>query len=405
MDSIDRALVARTVPTIIEEGEIRRSSTEASPPADPTDSRQQPSALRMVESSNGGDNSLGSMSGEFRAVLAGVQERLPYSRMNRPYRESALRDGPRFVRNPSPGRASDSSEGILDRNAVLDSSGGFASEADINDYRQWCAERLASSSLGANPLALSVASAERSPLALPNDARLVPHDGAREPTTPGQQTASSPSIAPVRHHQAHALGRRSDTVDTFENYIESQDDTSDSLSFTASEENLRRQRTLLELARLEPSRDRVRSDDSTLREFAHAFALQRGQRAGPSVVGPAREPGFQNQEAAGPSSSAEPLRHRQRLDRAATGPINNSGHLDFGHVVGPNWVHRDQPAPDLLILQLDQQGLLPSSSEPQTSIDIYSVPYTVVRGPGGPRDIRLFRNRYVPPPQSRIATP
>lgn len=321
--------------------------------------------------------------------------------MNRPYRESALRDGPRFVRNPSQGRASDSSEGILDRNAILDSSGGVASEADINDYRQWCLERLARSRLGANPLALSVASAERSPLALPNDARLVTHDGAREPTTPGQQTASSSSIGPVRHHQAQALGRRSDTVDTFENYIESQDDTSDSLSFTASEENLRRQRALLELARLEPSRDRIRSDD----EFAHAFALQRGQQARPSVVGPARELGFQNQEAAGPSSSAEPSRHRQRLDRAATRPINNSGHLDFGPVVGPNWVHRDQPAPAPLILQLGQHGLLPSSSQPQTSIDINSVAYTVVRGPGGPRDIRLFRNRHVPPPQSRIATP
>lgn len=187
MDSIERALAARTMPAIIEEEAIRRSSTEASPPAGPTDSRQQPSALRIVESSHGGDNSLGSMSLDFSAVLAGVQERLPISRMNRPYRESALRDGPRFVRNPSQDRASDSSEGILDRNAILDCSGGIASEADINEYRQWCLERLASSRQGANPQALTVASAERSPVALPNDTRHVPHDGAREPTTPGHQ--------------------------------------------------------------------------------------------------------------------------------------------------------------------------------------------------------------------------
>ncbi|GEC59522.1 hypothetical protein BEL01nite_85650 [Bradyrhizobium elkanii] len=332
-------------------------------------------------------------------MLAGTPEGLPDSRMNRPYRESALGDGPRLVRNPSQGLASDSSEGIVNRNAILDSSGGFASEADINDYRQWCFERLASSRQGAHPLALSVASAERSPLALPDDARRVPHDGAREPTIPGQQAASSPSIGPGR------LGRRSDTIDSFENFMESRDDTSDSLSFAASEENLRRQRTLLELARLEPSRDRIRSDDPTLREFAHAFALQRGEQPGPSVVDPAGELGFQNQEAAGPSSSAEPLRHRQRLDRAATGPMNNSGNLDFGPVVGPNWVHRDQPAPDPLIRQLRERDLLPSSSRRQRSIDINGVSYTVVRGPGGPRDIRLFRNRYVPPPQSRIATP
>lgn len=78
MDSIERALAARTMPAIIEEEEIRRSSTEASPTAGPTDSRQQPSALRMVESSNGGGgNSLGSMSREFRTVLAGVQETSP----------------------------------------------------------------------------------------------------------------------------------------------------------------------------------------------------------------------------------------------------------------------------------------------------------------------------------------
>ncbi|MGY3533371.1 MULTISPECIES: hypothetical protein [Bradyrhizobium] len=396
MDSIERASSARAMPTIIEDEEIQHPRTETSPSADPTDFRQQPAALRRVGSSNACDNSLGSMSQEFRAVLAGIGERRPESRLNRPYRESVLRDGPRFVRNPSQGRPTDGLTGIVDRNGILDSSGGIASEADINEYRQWCLARLDANRQGA--------SAERMPLAVPVESRFVRHDSAREPTTPGQQAASSRSVETVRHHEAQTLGRRHDTVDTFDNFIESRDDTSDSAGFTASEENLRRQRALLEVTRPVPPRDRVRSDDSTVREVAHVFAMQRGQQAGPSVVGPFRG-GFQNQEAAGPSSSAEPSRHQRRLDHAVTGPMNDSGHLDFGPVVGPNWVHRDQPAPASLILQLHQHGLLPSSSQRQTTIEINSVAYTVVRGPGGSRDIRVFRNRYVPPPQSGIVTP
>ncbi|MCP1835161.1 hypothetical protein J2R76_003497 [Bradyrhizobium sp. USDA 4532] len=397
MDSIERALSTHAMPTIIEDEEIQHPRTEASPSADPTDFRQQPVALRRVGSSNAGDNSLGSMSQEFRAVLAAIGERRPESRLNRPYRESALRDGPRFARNPSQGRPTDGLAGIVDRNGILDSSGGIASEADINEYRQWCLARLDANRQGA--------SAERLPLALPNDSRFVRHDSAREPTTPGQQAASSFSVEPVRPQGAQEMRRRHDTVDTFDNFIESRDDTSDSAGFTASEENLRRQRALLELTRPESPRDRVRSDDSTVREVAHVFAMQRGQQAGPSAVGPFRGLGFQNQEADGPSSSAEPSRHHQRLDRATTGPINDSGHLDFGPVVGPNWAHRDQPAPASLILQLHQHSLLPSSNQRQTTIEINSVAYTVVRGPGGSRDIRLFRNRYVPPPQSGIVTP
>ncbi|WP_128970847.1 hypothetical protein [Bradyrhizobium tropiciagri] len=395
MASIERALSTHAMPTIIEDEEIQHPRTEASPSADPTDFRQQPVALRRVGSSNAGDNSLGSMSQEFRAVLAGIGERRPESRLNPPYRESALRDGPRLVRNPSLGRPTDRLTGIVDRNGILDSSGGIASEADTNEYRQWCLERWAANKQGA--------SAERLPLALPDDPRFVRHDSASEPTTPGQQAASSFPVEPVRPQGAQDLRRRHDTVDSFDNSIESRDDTSDSVGFTASEEDLRRQRALFELTRPVPPRDRVRSDDSTVREVAHAFAMQRGHQAEPSVVGPLRGLGFQNQEAAGPSSSAEPSRHHQRLDRATTGPMNGSGHLDFGPVVGPNWVHCDQPAPASLILQLRQHGLLPNQR--QTTIKINSVAYTVVRGPGGARDIRLFRNRYVPPPQSGIVTP
>ncbi|MCC8941658.1 hypothetical protein H8A97_42270 [Bradyrhizobium sp. Arg62] len=157
------------------------------------------------------------------------------------------------------------------------------------------------------------------------------------------------------------------------------------MSFSASEENFRRQHIAEQLARLERARERIRSDDPLLREFAKSFALQRGQQATPPVGGPAREPGFQNQEAAS-SSSADRLRHNRRPDGAESDPTNDSGQPDFGPVVGPNWVHRDQPAPDPLIRQLRQHRLLPSSSQPQRSIEIYSVPYTVVRGPGGPRE-------------------
>ncbi|MHC2440083.1 hypothetical protein ACVMB0_007458 [Bradyrhizobium sp. USDA 4451] len=241
MDSIERASSARAMPTIIEDEEVQHPRTEAFPSAGPTDFRQQPAALRRVGSSNACDNSLGSMSQEFRAVLAGIGERRPESRLNRPYRESVLRDGPRFVRNPSEGGPTDGLTGIVDRNGILDSSGGIASEADINEYRRWCLARLDANRQGA--------SAERLPPALPDDSRFVRHDSARGPTTPGQQAASSGSVDAVRHHEAQTLGRRHDTVDTFDNFIESRDDTSDSAGFTASEENLRRQRALLEVTR------------------------------------------------------------------------------------------------------------------------------------------------------------
>ncbi len=173
----------------------------------------------------------------------------------------------------------------------------------------------------------------------------------------------------MRPQGAQDLRRRHDTVNSFDNSIESRDDTSDSVGFTASEEDLRRQRAILELTRPVPPRDRVRSDDSTVREVAHVFAMQRGHQAEPSVVDPLRGLGFQNQEAAGPSSSAEPSRHHQRLDRAITGPMNGSGHLDFGPVVGPNWVHRDQPSPASLILQLRQTAYCRTSDRrPSRSI-------------------------------------
>jgi hypothetical protein len=57
------------------------------------------------------------MSQEFRAVLAGIECRRE-SRLTRPYRESALRGGPRFVRNPSQSRPTDGLTGIVDRNAI-----------------------------------------------------------------------------------------------------------------------------------------------------------------------------------------------------------------------------------------------------------------------------------------------
>ncbi|MGY2986245.1 shikimate kinase/phage tail protein X [Bradyrhizobium sp. USDA 4508] len=231
MDSIERAWADRALYTIIEEDEeIQHSSTEASPSA--TDRLEQPSAVSWVESSDGEDNSLGSMSPQLDAVLAEIGrwpnsrlnrpyresalldsprllrnpsqaratdelteinevlaevERRPNSRLNRPYRESALLDGPRLLRNPSPGRAADGLTGIIDRNDILDSSGDIASEADIRSYRQW----WASSGQEANPLTLSAASTER--------------DDGREPTTLVQQAALSRSVEPVRHQDAQAL--------------------------------------------------------------------------------------------------------------------------------------------------------------------------------------------------------
>ncbi|MCC8978992.1 hypothetical protein [Bradyrhizobium acaciae] len=75
MESIERALSTHAMPTIIEDEEIQHPRTEASPSTDPTDFRHQPVALRSVGSSNAGDNSLGSMSQEFRAVVAGIVAR------------------------------------------------------------------------------------------------------------------------------------------------------------------------------------------------------------------------------------------------------------------------------------------------------------------------------------------
>ena len=238
MDSIERGWADRALYTIMEEDEeIQHSSTEASPSAtdhleQPTDHLEQPSAVSWVESSDGEDNSLGSMSPQLGTVLDEIErrpnprlnrpyresalldsprllrnpsqgratdgltgiieglaeiERRPNPRLNRPYRESALLDGPRLLRNPSQGRATDGLTGIIDRDAILDSSGGIASDADIRSYRQW----WASSGQEANPLTLSAASTER--------------DDGREPTIPVQQAASSLSVEPVRHQDAQAL--------------------------------------------------------------------------------------------------------------------------------------------------------------------------------------------------------
>ncbi|WP_141697803.1 hypothetical protein [Bradyrhizobium yuanmingense] len=139
MDSVARAWADRDLYTIIEEDEeIQHSSTEAFSSAD--DHLQQPSAVSWVESSDGEDNSLGSVSPQLGTVLAEIEHR-PNPRLNRPYRESALLDGPRLLRNPSRGSATDGLTGIVDRNTILDSSGGVASEMGIRSYRQWCLER------------------------------------------------------------------------------------------------------------------------------------------------------------------------------------------------------------------------------------------------------------------------
>lgn len=61
----------------------------------PTDCQQQLSALRTPGTLNRAGNSQGSPS------PGGAQTRLPRSRMNLPYSESVLRDGPDFVRDPS----------------------------------------------------------------------------------------------------------------------------------------------------------------------------------------------------------------------------------------------------------------------------------------------------------------
>ncbi|VIO69758.1 Shikimate kinase [Bradyrhizobium ivorense] len=189
MEFVERGRADRALYTIIEEDEeIQHSSTEASPSA--TDHLEQSSAVSWVELSDGEDNSLGSMSPQLGTVLAEI-ERRPNPRLNRPYRESALFDSPRLLRNPSQGRATDGSTGIIDRNAILDSSGGIASQRDIRSYRQWCLERGARSGQEANTLTLSAASTER--------------DDGREPTIPGQQAASSRSVEPVRHQDAQAL--------------------------------------------------------------------------------------------------------------------------------------------------------------------------------------------------------
>nr|WP_245312747.1 shikimate kinase [Bradyrhizobium macuxiense] len=189
MEFVERGRADRALYTIIEEDEeIQHSITEASPSA--TDHLEQPSAVSWVESSDGEDNSVGSMSPQLGAVLAEI-ERHPNSRLNRPYRESALLDSPRLLRIPSQGRATDGLTGIIDRNAILDSSGGIASEMDIRSYRLWCLERGASSGQEANPLTLSAASTER--------------DDGRELTIPVQQAVSSRSVEPVRDQDAETL--------------------------------------------------------------------------------------------------------------------------------------------------------------------------------------------------------
>ncbi|VIO70562.1 Shikimate kinase [Bradyrhizobium ivorense] len=189
MEFVERGRADRALYTIIEEDEeIQHSSTEASPSA--TDHLEQSSAVSWVELSDGEDNSLGSMSPQLGTVLAEI-ERRPNPRLNRPYRESALFDSPRLLRNPSQGRANCGPTGIIDRNAILDSFGGIASQMDIRSYRQWCLERGTRSGQEANTLTLSAASTER--------------DDGREPTIPGQQAASSRSVEPVRHQDAQAL--------------------------------------------------------------------------------------------------------------------------------------------------------------------------------------------------------
>ncbi|MHC2332330.1 hypothetical protein [Bradyrhizobium sp. USDA 4454] len=74
--------------------------------------------------------------------------------------------------------------------------------------------------------------------------------------------------------------------------------------------------------------------DNSLGGMSQEFrAVLAGIERRPVCLNRPCELGFQNQQSRRTSSSAEPSRHHQRLDRATTGPMNDSGHLDFGRVV------------------------------------------------------------------------
>jgi len=50
--------------------------------------------------------------------------------------------------------------------------------------------------------------------------------------------------------------------------------------------------------------------------------------------------------------------------------------IDLGHLVGPNWIHHQQPVPPLLMDALDNLGWLPSPKAPQTTLQIHGRTYT-----------------------------
>ncbi|SFL25497.1 hypothetical protein SAMN04488498_1921, partial [Mesorhizobium albiziae] len=56
---------------------------------------------------------------------------------------------------------------------------------------------------------------------------------------------------------------------------------------------------------------------------------------------------------------------------------------DYGYVVGNDWIHRGQPAPDILIGALSRDGHLPSRYRPETNFDIHGQSYTAYWTPQG----------------------
>ncbi|GLS29733.1 hypothetical protein SAMN04488498_1881 [Mesorhizobium albiziae] len=60
----------------------------------------------------------------------------------------------------------------------------------------------------------------------------------------------------------------------------------------------------------------------------------------------------------------------------ATASFYSRSGTDYGYVVGNDWIHRGQAAPDILIGALSRDGRLPTRYRPETNFDIHGQSYT-----------------------------
>ncbi|WP_063680018.1 hypothetical protein [Bradyrhizobium neotropicale] len=69
--------------------------------------------------------------------------------------------------------------------------------------------------------------------------------------------------------------------------------------------------------------------------------------------------------------------HFQNYARSGPGSSTNADGQDYGQVVGEDFIHRRQQAPDGLIGALARDGLLPNRYREETSVLIAGQRYTV----------------------------